>query len=61
MAVNATVTEDEQTFVGETFGFPVAGAGEVVPAEAFEGFGVRALLGRGPGLPKGGVVGGGGS
>ncbi|CAD6587902.1 MAG: hypothetical protein ASARMPREDX12_003044 [Alectoria sarmentosa] len=61
MAVNSTITEDEQTLVGETFGIPVAQPGENVPAPAFEGFSVRSLLGRGPGQPKAGLMGGGGS
>lgn len=60
VAVNATITEDEQTLAGQTFGVPVARAGENVPAPAFEGFSVRALLGRGPGQAKAGLMGGGG-
>ncbi len=61
MAVNSTITEDEQTLVGKTFAVPIAQAGENVPAPAFEGFSVRSLLGRGPGQPKAGLMGGGGS
>ena len=61
MAVNSTITEDEQTLVGKTFGVPIAQAGENVPAPAFEGFSVRSLLGRGPGQPKAGLMGAGGS
>lgn len=61
MAINSTVTVDEQTLAGETFGIPVAQPGENVPAPAFEGFSVRSLLGRGPGQPKAGLMGGGGS
>ena len=48
MAVNSTVTEDEQTLAGQTFAIPVAEAGEHVQSPAFEGFSVRSLLGRGP-------------
>lgn len=61
MAVNSTITEDEQTLAGETFGVPVTLAGENVPTPTFEGFSVRSLLGRGPGQPKAGLMGGGGS
>lgn len=74
VAVNSTVTEDEQTLVGKSFGVPVAQqAGKnvlvaqqakgssSVPEPSFEGFSVRSLLGRGPGRPKAGLVGGGGS
>ena len=57
VAVNATVTEDEQVLSGQTFGVPVARAGENEPAPAFDGFSVRSLLGRGPGQPKAGFVG----
>ena len=62
MAVNSTVTEDEQTLTGQrTFGVPAARAGESEPAtEPVEGFSVRALLGRGPGQPKPGLFLGGG-
>lgn len=63
MAVNATVTEDEQTLAGETVRVPVAEAeaGENGGSVgAFEGGSVRALLGRGPGVSREGVVGGGG-
>ena len=59
MAVNSTVTVDEQSLAGQTFRVPVAQVGENVPAVAFEGFSVRALLGRGPGQPKAGILGGG--
>ena len=58
MAVNSTVTEDGQTLAGQTFGIPVARAGKNEPAPAFGGFSVRSLLGRGPGQPKAGFVGG---
>ena len=58
MAVNSTVTEDEQTLAGQTFGVPVARAGKSEPAPATGGFSVRSLLGRGPGRPKAGFVGG---
>ena len=61
MAINSSVTVDEQTLAGETFGIPVAQPGENVPAPAFDGFSVRSLLGRGPGQPKAGLIGGGGS
>lgn len=72
MAVNSTITQDEQTLVGKSFGVPVAQAGNNVlaaqqvkgsgvPAPALEAFSVRSLLGRGPGQPKAGLVGGGGS
>lgn len=61
MAVNSTVTDDEQMLVGRRFAVPVAGAVENVPEPAFEGGSVRALLGRGPGGLKDGGVGGGGS
>ena len=58
MAVNSTVTEDEQALAGETFAIPVAEAAANVAAPALEGVSVRALLGRGPGQPKAGSVGG---
>lgn len=58
MAVNSTITEDEQTLAGETFGVPVALAGGNFPAPVFDGFSVRSLLGRGPGQPKVGLMGG---
>ncbi len=60
-AVNSTITEDEQTLAGKTFEVPVALAEENVPAPAFDGFSVRGLLGRGPGEPKVGILGEGGS
>lgn len=61
VAVNSTVTVDEQTLAGETFGVPIAEAGEDVQLTAPEGVSVRALLGRGPGEPKDGLFGGRGS
>ena len=63
MAVNSTVTADDQTLVGKMFAVPVplAGAGESVPEPAFEEASVRALLGRGPGEAKAGLTGRAGS
>ena len=52
LAVNSTVTQDVQTLVGQSFAPPMAAAGSVGPAPAFEGFTVRSLLGRGPGMTK---------
>ena len=62
-AVNSTVVEDEQMLVGETVRDEVAGVEGEVPvlAPVGEGGSVRALLGRGPGEPGAGVMGGGGS
>lgn len=64
MAVNSTITEDEQTLTGMTFGIPMIEVGDTrenVPAPAAEGFSVRSVLGRGPGQPKPGLMGGAGS
>ena len=61
VAVNSTVTVDEQVLVGEMVAVPVgqaAGVGVVVQVPELEGFSVRSLLGRGPGLTKGELAGG---
>lgn len=65
VAVNSTVTVDEQTLLGKSFVAPQAGQNVVkgsagAPEPAFEGFSVRSLLGRGPGKPKAGLIGDGG-
>ena len=59
LAVNATVTEDEQTLVGQTIRAPLAASQEEGPGgqPVAEGSSVRALLGRGPGEPKPGIGG----
>ena len=54
LAVNSTVTEDEQTLAGQTLRLPLAGAEGISVQPAPEGFSVKALLGRGPGQPKAG-------
>ena len=56
LAVNSTVTEDEQTFAGQTIAVPVAAPGGISLQPALGEFSVRALLGRGSGPPKPGIV-----
>ena len=56
-AVNSTVTEDEQVLAGKTFNIPTANPGPNPALIAYEGFSVRAVLGRGPGQPKGSLIG----
>ena len=56
-AVNSTVTEDEQVLAGRTFNIPTANPGPNPASTAYEGFSVRAVLGRGPGQGKGGLIG----
>ena len=52
MAVNSTVTVDEQTLAGQTIAVPVALVEGVTLQPDFGGFSIRSLLGRGPGEPK---------
>ena len=52
MAVNSTVTVDEQTLAGQTIAVPVALVESITLQPDFEGFSVRSLLGRGPGETK---------
>ena len=61
LAVNSTIAEDQQTLVGQTIVVPSAAAAaaaiEAVGSEPETApFSVRALLGRGPGEPKPGIV-----
>ena len=58
-AVNSTVTEDEQVLAGRTFNIPTANPGPDLASTAYEGFSVRAVLGRGPGQSKRGLIGSG--
>ena len=56
LAVNSTVTEDEQTFSGQSLDLPLASTPEEPNVQpAVDGVSVRALLGRGPGQPKPGI------
>lgn len=54
VAVNSTVTVDEQTLAGRTYAVPLAQPGAAELHDTAEGYSVRALLGRGPGSPKSG-------
>ena len=56
MAVNSTVTEDEETLVGKTFAVPVAASEGITVQPDLGGFSVRAVLGRGPGQAKPGLL-----
>lgn len=58
LAVNSTVTEDNQTLLGTTFGPWTAVAETAEPGPAFDGFSIRSLLGRGPGQTKVELAGG---
>ena len=49
MAVNSTVTEDEQTLAGQTIAVPVALVESIALQSSLGGFSIRSLLGRGPG------------
>ena len=49
MAVNSTVTEDEQTLAGQTIAVPVALVESITLQSSLGGFSIRSLLGRGPG------------
>ena len=56
LAVNSTVTEDEQSFSGQTLDLPLATTPEGTNIQStIDGVSVRALLGRGPGQPKPGI------
>ena len=52
MAVNSTITEDEQTLVSQTFAVPVAAPQSNLPAQQSLLLSVKSMLGRGPGLTK---------
>ena len=52
MAVNSTVTVDEQTLAGKTIAVPSAIVESITHQPDFGGFSVRSLLGRGPGGTK---------
>ena len=52
MAVNTTITVDQQDLVGRTYQVPVAQGQALIMQPDETGFSVRALLGRGPGEPK---------
>ena len=52
MAVNSTVTVDDQTLAGQTIAVPVALVGSTNLQPDFGGFSIRSLLGRGPGGTK---------
>ena len=52
MAVNSTVTEDEQTLAEQTIAVPVALVESSTVQPDFGGFSIRSLLGRGPGGTK---------
>ncbi|KAA6408958.1 MAG: hypothetical protein FRX48_07302 [Lasallia pustulata] len=52
LAVNSTVTQDNQTLRGLTFEPLTAVAEMIEPGSAADGFSVRSLLGRGPGKTK---------
>ncbi len=52
MAVNSTVTVDEQTLAGRTIAVPLALVEGITLQPDFEGFSIRSLLGRGPGEIK---------
>ncbi|MCJ1278899.1 hypothetical protein MMC21_006720 [Puttea exsequens] len=52
VAVNSTITEDEQRLAGRTVGRPAVRPAEALVQNAIEGFSVKALLGRGPGGTK---------
>ena len=58
VAENEVIVEDDRAVEGHTFTGPVAQIGENEPEPAFEGFSARSLLGRGPGQPKAGFMGG---
>ena len=52
MAVNSTITIDEQTIAGQTIAVPVALVESLTLQPDFGGFSIRSLLGRGPGESK---------
>ena len=52
MAVNSTITIDEQTIAGQTIAVPVALVESITLQPDFGGFSIRSLLGRGPGETK---------
>ena len=52
MAVNSTITIDEQTIAGQTIAVPVALVESITLQPGFGGFSIRSLLGRGPGETK---------
>ena len=52
MAVNSTITIDEQTIAGQTIAVPVALVESITLQPDFGGFSIRSLLGRGPGDTK---------
>lgn len=52
MAVNSTVTVDEQTLAGQTIAVPVALVESITLQPDLGGFSIRSLLGRGPGGTK---------
>lgn len=52
MAVNSTITADDQTIAGQTIAVPVALVGSTKLQPDFGGFSIRSLLGRGPGGTK---------
>lgn len=56
LAVNATVTEDNQTLRGLTFEPQISAAEMLEAGTAVDGFSVRSLLGRGPGKGKSGLA-----
>ena len=49
VAVNSTITTDEQTITGQTIAVPVALVETITLQPDFGGFSIRSLLGRGPG------------
>lgn len=52
MAVNSTITEDEQTLAGRTIAVPVALVEGITLQSDVGGFSIKSLLGRGPGGMK---------
>ena len=52
MAVNSTITVDDQTLAGQTIAVPVALVQSITIQPDFEGFSIRSSLGRGPGGTK---------
>ena len=52
MAVNSTITEDQQTLAGQSFAVPVAAPGSASPVTQAGSVSVKEVLGRGPGRTK---------
>ena len=52
VAVNSTITTDEQTIAGQTIAVPVALVESITLQPDYGGFSIRSLLGRGPGETK---------